>query len=298
MYAIIYTGEVRTIEKTIDYLKNVLSENMHVFAVLQSKDTKYYTDFVTEKLGTNLKSIEWFENTQEWIQIRDSLLQDMTMPGIWKDYLKNSGSMIEYYQMYLASKKIEQKENLEHFKYDYVMRIRCDVILTHPIDFDINRLSKQETNDFLQEIKLYHTDTLSAMKIFMKSFFHRQRMYAKTYDQNQISDSFSPNTDLHDYLLNGDYVISLRVNVIYFMKRKTFEKISHLGITYGKYKMKNQEYWFNAESQFQTICTENNIDVFDSTMDIEDKSLYNYTESDYFENGNLKTDCLFFIRRY
>jgi len=216
MYAIIYTGEVRTIEKTIDYFKNVLSENMHVFAVLQSTNTKYYTDFVTEKLGTNLKSIEWFENTPEWIQMRDSLLQDMTMPDIWKDYLKNSGSMIEYYQMYLASKKIEQQENLEHFKYDYVMRIRCDVILTNSIDFDINRLSKQETNDFLQEIKLYHnTDTLSAMKIFMKSFFHKQRMYAKTDDQNQISDSFSVDTDLHDYLLNGDYVISLRVNVIY-----------------------------------------------------------------------------------
>ena len=46
------------------------------------------------------------------------------------------------------------------------------------------------------------------------------------------------------------------------MKRELMDKIHILGITYGKYKQENNNYWFNAESQLKQICIENKIDFF------------------------------------
>jgi hypothetical protein len=63
--------------------------------------------------------------------------------------------------------------------------------------------------------------------------------------------------------------------------------------------MENNFYWFNAESQLFQICRENGVDIFDSTTDLEEKSIYNYNENNYFENNVLKksNDFSFFIRR-
>ena len=138
--AIIYTGEVRTIEKAIQYFKEnvIINDNYHVFALLQTNNIEYFDNLVKNNLGDNLKSINWFNNgNEEWVNMRESLLNQMSTVGEnWKNYLRNSGSMIEYYQMYLAYKNIEEYEKTNNFQYDYIMRIRCDVVLTHPIYFD------------------------------------------------------------------------------------------------------------------------------------------------------------------
>ena len=275
MLAIIYTGEVRTIEKTIDYfLKNVVSEKTHVFAVLQGE---HYDSFVRQKLGDKLKSLTWFRNEQEWISLRESLLNDMSCPDMWKNYLRRSGSMIEYYQMYLAYKQIEEQEKLGE-KYDYIMRMRCDVVLTEPINIDYKLCEEVKEEDYVR---------------FMNSFYHPKRFHQDAGGPNfyKIEGSFK------EYFEKGNYIITLRNNIIYFANRETFRKISNLGITYGKYVLQD-DYWFNAENQLRGICRANQIDIFDSVMQLEDKSLYEYNENNYFENGELKTDCLFFIRRY
>jgi hypothetical protein len=106
--------------------------------------------------------------------------------------------------------------------------------------------------------------------------------------------------ELENYIKNGNYVISLRKNVIYFMKREMMDTIHILGITYGKYKPENNNYWFNAESQFEEICCQNNIDVFNSTTPLEGNSLYNYNHNDYFDENNqlLENPYSFFIKRH
>ena len=47
--AVIYTGEVRTIETTIDKFKEnvLLNDGMHVFAILQSDYQTYYENLIT-----------------------------------------------------------------------------------------------------------------------------------------------------------------------------------------------------------------------------------------------------------
>ena len=66
------------------------------------------------------------------------------------------------------------------------------------------------------------------------------------------------------------------------------------------YLYEKNSYWFDAESQLENICRQNNIDKFNSTTDLEGNSLYNYHQSKYYnENGELKQDNYsFFIKRY
>lgn len=322
--AIIYTGEVRTIEKTIKYFKEnvIINDNYHVFAVLQTNNIEYFDNFVKNNIGENLKSINWFNNNdEEWFNLREKLLSQITsIEDNWKNYLRTSGSMIEYYQMYLAYKNIEEYEKTNDFEYDYIMRIRCDVILTHPIYFNWDSFTLIDVKNILYEIKeindLESIKSIDVVNIFMNCFYHKNRIFGKNicFSNNLCSDKINnilikneeENEDIFvesllDYLLNGNYAITLRKNQIYFMKRKIFTKISNLGITYGEsHKMENNNYWFNAESQLDQIFIENEIDVFNSTAKLEDISLYSYNENVYFENNVLKksNDCLFFIRRY
>jgi len=325
--AIIYTGEVRTIEKTMQYFKEnvIINDNYHVFAVLQTNNIEYFDSFVKNNIGENLKSINWFNNDEEWFNLRENLLSRMTsVEDQWKNYLRTSGSMVEYYQMYLAYKNIEEYEKMNNFEYDYIMRIRCDVILTHPIYFDWDSFTIDSVKSLLCEIKEINGSesikSFDVINIFMNSFYHKNRILCKNItlsnniSSNQINNILitnegdnEENTEdifvkkVLDYLLNGNYAITLRKNQIYFMKRRIFTKISNLGITYGvEHKMENNDYWFNAESQLDQIFIENGIDVFESTTNLEGHSLYSYNENNYFENNLLKKthDFLFFIRRY
>jgi hypothetical protein len=318
--AVIYTGEVRTIEKTIQYFKEnvIINDNYHVFAILQTNNIEYFDNFVKNNIGENLKSINWFNNDEEWFNLRENLLSQMTsVEDKWKNYLRTSGSMIEYYQMYLAYKNIEEYEKTHSIEYDYIMRIRCDVVLTHPIYFDWDSFTLNDVKSLLYEIKEINgfesIKSMDVINIFMNSFYHKNRILCKnnSFSNNicneEINNMLIKNDDedifvqsLLDYLLNGNYAITLRKNQIYFMKRQIFTNISNLGITYGAHKMENNNYWFNAESQLDQIFIENCIDVFESTTNLEEISLYSYDENNYFENNVLKksNDFLFFIRRY
>jgi hypothetical protein len=154
--AIIYTGEVRTIEKTIKYFKQnvLLNENVHVFAVLQSNNIDYFEKFVTDHIGNNLKSLIWLnKDNKYWVNIRENLLETIHISSDWKEYLRDSGSMIEYYQLYLAFNQIPEFERKESFQYDYIMRIRCDVVLSQPIYFDFDNYTVETIKEFLYEIK-------------------------------------------------------------------------------------------------------------------------------------------------
>ena len=176
--AVIYTGEVRTIETTIKYFReNVLiNNNFHVFATLQSDNIAYFDQFVKDNIGDHLKSIVWLDkNDETWCCIREELLNKMnTVDDMWKDYLKNSGSMIEYYQIYLAYKNIEEYEKTNSIKYDYIMRIRCDVVLTHPIYFNWDDYSVDIVKEYLYDIKneknLETIVSREVFVIFMNSF--------------------------------------------------------------------------------------------------------------------------------
>ena len=78
--AVIYTGEVRTIETSIDKFKEnvLLNDGMHVFAILQSDNQTYYENLIKSKIGDNLKYINWLDkNNNEWINIKNNSLNNI-----------------------------------------------------------------------------------------------------------------------------------------------------------------------------------------------------------------------------
>ena len=87
--AILYTGELRTIEKVIPYFKeNVLNCSsseleIDVFATWQCNhkpDEPKYEDLIRQYMGEHLKSLKWFEkNNHIWINMRETLLDNMNI---------------------------------------------------------------------------------------------------------------------------------------------------------------------------------------------------------------------------
>ena len=278
--AIIYTGETRTIETTISHFKNnvLLNNNYHVFAIIQSDNIEYYNKIITETIGNNLKSLEWFDkNEPSWLILRENQVQKMPITDSWKNYLKNSGSMIEYYQMYLVYQALEKYEIENNIKYDFVLRFRTDTILKDVINFD-TIFEKTYIKNVLYKIKEHlNSDTIISEEIldlFINSFYCENRIFYKNIDNPKIIVSDYLNKllqinneeqfidDLMNYLKNGNYLISFRKNVIYFLRRNLMNYIHVLGITYGDYLDEKNSYWFDAESQLENICTINNIDKF------------------------------------
>lgn len=57
--------------------------------------------------------------------------------------------------------------------------------------------------------------------------------------------------------------------------------IPSLAFMYGTVKSPHiNDYWFNAENQFQAACYNSDLTIFDYNTLFEDKSLYEYDEKD------------------
>ena len=217
--------------------------------------------------------------------------------------------------MYLVYQALEKYEIENNINYDFVLRFRTDTILKDVINFD-TIFEKTYIKNVLYKIKEHlNSDTIISEEIldlFINSFYCENRIFYKNIDNPKIIVSDYLNKllqinneeqfidDLMNYLKNGNYLISFRKNVIYFLRRNLMNYIHVLGITYGDYLDEKNSYWFDAESQLENICTINNIDKFNSTTQLEGNSLYNYHHLNYFnENGELKQDDYsFFIKRY
>ena len=325
--AIIYTGETRTIESTIStFKKNILiNDNYHVFAILQTSDTEQTKSLLEKYIGNHLKCYANFNKFDIcWHSIQSNLLTIMSKnkhnsSNIIQrlDYLRKSGSMIEYYQMFLAYQHIVDKEYSESFKYDFIIRIRCDVIISNPIYFEWDDFDDSTVKQRLEKIKQLKNydkiNSLEVLNIFMNSVFYENRINSECLSSSstivpssELNNLFTITDDdlfvnkLNAYLKKGKYIIKLRDNVVYVIKRKYFTSISSLGVTYGMYYMKNNDYWWNSENQLNQICFENDIDNFNSVSLLEEQSLYEYNEKNYYsDNGELimKDEIFFFIKR-
>jgi len=366
--AVIYTGQIRTLENTLPYfIENVLNNNIsdkhkvnktvHVFATIElpssEEEKAYYESLLVSNMGDHIKSLVWLDrNDSEWIKIRERLLKNMNIHEQTKHYLRTSGSMIEHYQTYLSSQSMINYENFItsdtgiDYKYDFVERVRTDIVICDPLDYTwiimdretiIKRLDKQVSfmkinNDFLENENIEEDKNKSnnnkLLTYFMTSLVNENRY--KTNEINETNglvcicstmskkdeDKIITKTvnnekcinmdELRKYILDGDYIITFRSNLLYFTNRKCFGKISLLGIEYGTHSsintcsIKDPLYFWNSESQFETICSDNGISVFNSDNKIEAVSLYGYEKSNYFdENNKLKKrdDLFYFLMR-
>lgn len=299
--AILLTGALRTIRKTIKYFKMnlLLSPEYHVFACVQNdsdKDISDLTLWFKEQLGENLKYLEWFSliDHNDWQSTRNKLISGLAIANNWKDYLRKSGSIIEYFQLQLAYFKMSAYE-VEHGTYSYILRVRTDTIFAKPIDFHWLQLTDEQVQDRLNRVsnelllsKIEKTPT-NILRYFMTSIFSDDLI---DNIQNIIAGYLPYKTDtipttaseLNKYIKNGNYILTIRANNLYIVRRDVFYLIPALANIYGYIKSPYcDNYWFNAENQFQAACYHSGLTIFDYNTLYEDKSLYEYDEKRYFD---------------
>lgn len=309
--AVIFTGALRTIRKTIKYFKeNVMQYSPDVFICVQNDTSHIESDWnlwFKEHLGDNLVSIEWFslDKYPEWEKHRETQLSCIQLDNGWKDYLRTSGSMIEYFQLQLAYMKMCHHEQVNAFRYDYVIRARTDSIYTKPVDFHWLQWTDTEIAERLTVIQkeLELTEIECSPKNILQYF-----MCTILSDdvipniKNILADYSANETDtvllyeltaerLQTYIHHGRYILTFRKNNLYLVKRNLFQLIPTLGTMYGFMRSPIADaYWFNAEGQFRDACYYSCVSIFDYNTLFEDKSVLSaniWNSSDFFDGDEL-----------
>jgi hypothetical protein len=298
LIGILYTGALRTIIKTIKYMKDnlLLDDNRHVFACLQNDTSKkniVWEQWLRNKLGNNLKSIEWYTpNTFE----KQEIIKTTVVPENWKNYLVSSGSMIEYHQLQLSYKKLCM---MEHTKYDYIIRYRTDTVFAKKIDFHWLNWTGEDVQQRLNNIKNKVSDD-KVTEYFMGTLLDDCIIDNKDISIMSISNDIDNCSITSDYIKNGRYILTYRKNLLYIVKRSYFYLIPSIYNLYGTIRYKhNDDYWFNSEGQFQGACYNSGLTIYDYESPFENMSLYDYNENNYVDNGNIiNKNIIYFVMRH
>lgn len=307
--AVLLTGALRTIRKTMRFFKrNVLcaleKHEVAVFACVQN-DTQesdaVWTEWLKSEMGPCLLDVSWFslEKFPGWVAQREMLLEHMVIDEGWKGYLRNSGSMIEYYQLQLAYLKMCRTEAVGGFRYDYVIRARTDSIFVTPVDFHWLDWSEEEIASRVEKIK--EEMRASGMSVEDKNVF---RYFMCTIWSDVVIPNLAhimvehvpsplggvtPSTPgaIRSYLHEGRYIHTLRKNNLYVVRRDLFHFLPTLGTMYGMLRSPGADaWWFNAEGQFRDACYYSCVDVFEYSSEFEEKSLvypHQWNEADFFD---------------
>jgi len=328
---VLYTGALRTIQKTIHYLrKNVLLHpDVHVFACLQndsSESNETVQTWLQKELGAHLIHLQWFNKDDiVWKTIQKDCLNSMLIPDNTQQYLLQSGSMIEYYQMSIVYNAMCNYEMIHNSSYEYVVRCRTDTIFCKPIDFNWLYLTEEDVifriHKIITGLKSQGREMIGedVFNIFMISLIdpllidnigdmyeiirERKTFYSgsNTLDIPTILDY---NT-LMKYIHSGKYILTFRKNLLYIVKRDYFRLIPLLGRCYGLTRLPKQDndedaYWWNAESQFQAICYYSGLTIFNYDTEYECASLYQYKKEKYFDENYqlIRNNMIYCLVRY
>ena len=308
--AVLFTGALRTIKKTMRYFKQnvLLNSDVDVFACIQNDTTvenSEWESWLRDALGEHLKILTWFsiDEHQDWVSLRNKLLSHLNLAESWKKYLISSGSMIEYYQLYLVYLKMCSYEDT-HQRYQYIIRVRTDTIFAKPIDFHWLHWSNSEVEERIQTINstLIQSNIEVTPQNTLSYFMSTIISDSLIPNIPNILTRYLPNRDcvaaaamtttvttvaadaMNQYIKTGAYILTFRANNLYIVSRELFNTIPTLSHIYGFLKSPhNDDYWFNAENQFQSACYFSGLSVFDYNTLFEDKSLYEYDETRYFD---------------
>lgn len=322
--AIICTGEVRTIDQTTPFLKsNIVSHyDIDLYYVIQST---YYKDFMTyglnndpalqnvnmtnienmlkETFDERVKSIKWFDkNDQKWVNIRENLIPPTT--EAWRNYLRNGGSMLEYYLLWLGWLDMLKYEHENNFKYDYIMRFRTDTVWCKKFDLSFLTKSKHEWESIYNEFINNDDSNIVFWKCKMCTLLNPDQYDAYKYRITETSDLRTPTHVFKDkywkrlislnkssskkeivkawyqYLHKSKYILLYRNNVIWFGTRSVIKTIVPLAFIYGTIADPDADLWFNSENQIQYWLRLNQISFYDYHSRKEERMMveksYNY----------------------
>lgn len=321
--AVILTGALRTIKKTMKYFRrNVLLEGVSeanggrdevdVFVCVQHEGAMAegeWEAWFRLEMGSALVSFTWFslDRFPAWVAHRELQLEHLPLDAGWKGYLRNSGSMIEYFQLQLAYMKMVQRERERGVAYDYVVRARTDSIYAKPVDFHWLDWTEEEVGARMavveEEMRLSQMDVggdvASRLKAFLCTVWSDDLIpmlaflmteYVPSPVEREVAWEAAA---VRDYLHRGRYILTIRKNNLYVVRRELFHLIPTLGTMYGFMRSPiSDAYWFNAEGQFRDACYYSGVSLFEYSSAFEEKSLAyaaQWNEADFFD---LQGECV------
>lgn len=160
--ALILTGEIRTLDKTQKLIFDKIINPLKADVFIHSSKTNYKdnvnidNNIFNKYWGDNVKKYKFMPGKNVDINSPDITIDDINelneyeklsniiwlykkgcgeqvfkRCGVNRNYLLNSGTLIEYYQILKASQMMYQYEKDNNVKYDFIIRSRLDVILTN-----------------------------------------------------------------------------------------------------------------------------------------------------------------------
>jgi hypothetical protein len=225
----------------------------------------------------------------------------MAISQEWKNYLRNSGSMIEYVQLQYAYLAMCNYEQLLGFQYDQVIRSRTDTVITKPMDFHWLQWSDADVEQRMNVIqrKLAEEGMDSGPKNVFSYFMstvlsddlipNLKQLLIGYLPSHNASKGEVPSTphQLNKYLRTGKYILTVRKNLVYVVRRSLFHMIPSLASLYGTFRSPHSDHcWFNAECQFQGACYHSGLTSHEYSSAFEELPIEQreaWKESDYFD---------------
>lgn len=321
--AVFYTGALRTYRRTFPPFRRnlLLHDGVHVFAALHASAADAGAEdeaWLRDAMGPHLKSLAWCTpQDPDYVAHREASLATMPLPESWKDYLRRSGSLFEHHQVSLAYEQMAARELAAGCAYDAIVRCRTDMVLGFPCDFHWLDLAPARIQRRLAHIAALTGQPSHARETlvrFMSSVWNEDRLLAATsvadsqvHPNDFTFDAMTRASDvdalcvlLRDYLRDGRYILTLRENLAYIVKREHATLIPCLGTRYGRFRTPGKDHWFDSESQFKAVCTLSGLSRFDSCTEPEARSLYEYDPAVYLDEAGAprsSPDLMFFLMR-
>jgi hypothetical protein len=241
--AVLFTGQERTLPRTIKLLRRNLLEpnNTTVFLACESMDSdslKGRFDGL-EIGGTDIRStfrdpeFTAFINVV-WCSGRRGLLRgvfERSQEGYTIDYVFTSGTLLQYYQIWKAWMLLLEYETTHKVKFDVVVRCRPDALITE--------------------------------KLNLSSVLSSDELTCRSFGSERIRRLITPTGDPTEKA-----VLTLGAEQIWIARRDVFALLGPMLLFYG-YWDSGSKYAFNSESFFEQFCKMNHLvywPLFDGTL--------------------------------
>ena len=330
--ALLLTGENRTIVQTWrSILENIIvPSNCDVFvhwecsnhghAYVNNNSENNNNDVIVNRVERELR--QWWGNhvvaikhitsdekaayilaRDEKIETQPALQQSVfDRTGINRNYLKNSGTLIEYYQIQACAEMMVAHERKMESKYEFVIRSRLDATLTQPlrvpdwfqfsssvIDNSVTSLMRDGDGDgdgvcnFVQK----HDLAMSVARVIASIGCHTRLEDAVNInlvtkvanDTKFLSEELFTKETLSDFMchcLNTYRLVwTWRKNMCWICTRSVADNVFNIWDTYGEYDETNDPYAFNSETCFEQHLRHRDIMQLDH-WSAEDESHLSY----------------------
>ena len=288
--ALLLTGEVRTVDKTHHpLLENLIIPN-HADIFICSDNTSYkentgvdvgifetyWGSHVKKAVFSSEKDKKEYQHIFEYLwNFKSGITQEaMSTSGVDREYLRNSGTLIEYFQIWKCSRLMMDYEQENRFKYDIVIRGRLDMVFTEKMEiasfYRMDEIMMDRLLNYLHEtgdMSMGLTRFIQGMgnlnlinQVTFNKALHNEIINHRDFHKLYFKNRFNANVQRISAILDDiSFLHSFRENVSRICRRSHVLAIFPLIFQYGDHIDIANPYSWNSENQFQMLLKNHNI---------------------------------------